>query len=645
MGIARNIADWSIRALPAARGKDGDRYPTDFVNPAPEILPTPRPPSLARFTTDLLNLGYLSPHQLLQWRARRASGGDLIRFLIGWGMVAPDALYDLLADTWACPRLFPTRQLPDPSLLDRLGVHESIRLELMPWRIQSGRTVVLAADPENFHRHHDRLAALFGPVSLALAPWSEIEAAIHLSRGSELARAAETAAPQPLSSRSFDPTKWQPFLWTLLLILAVCGPVAPSGILVLAFAMVIVATIGFNLLKLAALLLDFGRTETGQPSSLAEENLPVISLLIPLYREEAVARKLVRRLAVLDYPAHRMDVILIVEDDDLTTRRTLERAELGRSMRVVSVPAGTIRTKPRALNYALDQAVGSIVGIYDAEDAPEPDHLRRVAARFATADEKLACIQGVLDFYNPRHNWLSRCFTVEYAAWFRLLLPGIARMGLVVPLGGTTLFLRREAIERIGRWDAHNVTEDAELGLRIARSGLRTELMAITTMEEANSRTIPWIKQRSRWIKGFMMTWLTHNRHPGDLWRDLGPWRFMGVQIFLLGSVIQALLAPLLWSLWLVPLGIDHPLQQVVPPAGMQALFAGFVAIDILLVLVGWRAITRTRHDLSPLWVPTMIFYYPLATAAAWKAAWELFRVPHYWDKTSHGAFSTDHTG
>jgi cellulose synthase/poly-beta-1,6-N-acetylglucosamine synthase-like glycosyltransferase len=251
----------------------------------------------------------------------------------------------------------------------------------------------------------------------------------------------------------------------------------------------------------------------------------------------------------------------------------------------------------------------------------------------------VACLQGRLDFYNPRINWMSRCFTIEYAAWFRLLLPGIERLGLAVPLGGTTLFFRRAALETLGRWDAHNVTEDADLGMRIARRGYRTELIDTTTFEEATCRPRSWVKQRSRWIKGFMMTWLTHMRDPGLLWRELGPRKFIGFQLLLAGSVLHALLAPVLWTFWALPLGLPHPVQSVLPEAGIWALVASFLAIEVGLIAFGIVGMRRTRHRLTPLWVPTMILYYPLATLAAYKAAWEMLMQPFYWDKTTHGEF------
>jgi cellulose synthase/poly-beta-1,6-N-acetylglucosamine synthase-like glycosyltransferase len=306
-------------------------------------------------------------------------------------------------------------------------------------------------------------------------------------------------------------------------------------------------------------------------------------------------------------------------------------------MRVVPVPKGTVRTKPRALNYALDHCRGSFVGIYDAEDAPAPDQVHRMVNHFHARGSDVVCLQGILDYYNPTQNWLSRCFTIEYAAWFRLLLPGIARLGLVVPLGGTTLFFRRAALEELGRWDAHNVTEDCDLGIRIARRGWRTEIVQTTTYEEANCHARPWVKQRSRWIKGFMMTWLTHMRAPRRLWQDLGPKRFFGIQLLVLGSVCHALFAPLLWSFWISFFGVPHPLALAMNPLVFGLLGAAFVTSEFLGMAFGLAGLLLARQKINPLWLLTMAPYNALATLAAWKAAYEMILRPFWWDKTRHG--------
>ena len=250
----------------------------------------------------------------------------------------------------------------------------------------------------------------------------------------------------------------------------------------------------------------------------------------------------------------------------------------------------------------------------------------------------MACLQGVLDFYNPRQNWLARCFTIEYATWFRVVLPGLQRLGMALPLGGTTLFFRRAALEQLGGWDAHNVTEDADLGMRLARHGYRTELLPTTTYEEANCHALPWVKQRSRWIKGYMMTYFTHMRHPMALWRDLGPRQFLGFQILFAGSLSQAFLVPLLWSYWAMFLGLGHPIAAMVSPA--LALLAGlvFVACEVVNIACGVVGLWRSGQKISALWVPTLSLYHPMQALAAYKAASEVLTRPFYWDKTSHGA-------
>lgn len=341
----------------------------------------------------------------------------------------------------------------------------------------------------------------------------------------------------------------------------------------------------------------------------------------------------------------------MVEEDDTLTQETIARSSLPpRWMRQITVPrGGAVKTKPRALNFALDFCRGSIIGgVYDAEDAPpDPDQIHKVTRRFAEAGPEVACLQGVLDFYNARTNWLSRCFTVEYAAWFRIVLPGLEKMGFAVPpLGGTTLFFRREALEELGGWDAHNVTEDADLGIRLARHGYTTELIHTVTQEEANCRVWPWVKQRSRWIKGYAMTWGgVAMRDPSALLRELGWWKFIGVQILFAGTLSQFVLAPpVLWTFWALPLGLPpHPLADVMPMGMFLGGLGGavFLASELLNIAVGGvMAVSGEKHRWLRIWVPTLHFYYPLASLAALKGGLgEILHKPFYWDKTVHGIF------
>jgi len=297
------------------------------------------------------------------------------------------------------------------------------------------------------------------------------------------------------------------------------------------------------------------------------------------------------------------------------------------------------------MNYALDFCEGDIIGIFDAEDAPDPDQITVVARHFQSAAPDVACLQGVLDYYNPRQNWLARCFTIEYATWFRIVLAGAARLGLPIPLGGTTVYLKRSALKQVGGWDAHNVTEDADLGIRLSRHGYRTILIPTVTREEANNRMIPWIKQRSRWLKGYIITYMVHMRRPFRLLRDLGLRKFLGFQFFFLTTILQFTLAPALWSFWLVCFGYGTPFLDAFPAEWIGGLVALFLLSELVSLAVGFVAVGRTRHEKLMQWVPMMIFYFPMGVFAVYKAWSELIFKPFYWDKTQHGLSEPDVPG
>ncbi|WP_322866351.1 glycosyltransferase [Aquicoccus sp. G2-2] len=365
--------------------------------------------------------------------------------------------------------------------------------------------------------------------------------------------------------------------------------------------------------------------------------MPKVSVLVPLFKETEIASHLIARLSRLDYPKPLLDVALVLEENDLLTRSTIAACSLPAWMRVVEVPEGGPKTKPRAMNYALDFCDGELIGIWDAEDSPDPDQITRIVERFRQTPENVVCLQGVLDYYNSRQTWLARCFTVEYAAWFRLILPGMARLGLAIPLGGTTLFFRRDVLENLGGWDAHNVTEDADLGFRLARHGYRTEVITTTTGEEANCHIWPWVRQRSRWLKGYMVTYLVHMRRPWLLYRQLGHRGFWGFQAHFITALSQFMLAPFLWSFWLVLLGLPHPLDPVLSRGALMQIGLLFLMVEVITILVNATAVSGPKHRHLLAWVPTLHFYYPLGAIAAYKALYELIFRPFYWDKTQHG--------
>lgn len=550
----------------------------------------------------------------------------------GMGLAGPAPASNRILDNWA-------RQLPAAIAL---------KYRALPWDRIGNRTLIATACPDKV----DELAALLpeslGPCVFAVVSDRALDDRLRAVHGPALARAAECRVPAALSCRRLRDRRGAAVLALGLSALCLAILVLPSQALGFATILgmaILICNIGLRIAALWAvrrMKRDGGLFATVRTMGEAAGRLPVMTILVPLHREPEIAAALTARLNRLDYPRALLDICLVVEADDITTRAALARADLPPWMRVIAVPDGHPRTKPRAMNYAMNFAQGEIVGIYDAEDAPAPDQLRRVAARFHAAPADVACLQGLLDYYNPMRNWMSRCFTIEYANWFRMVLPGIAHMGLVVPLGGTTLFFRRSALEAVGAWDAHNVTEDADLGVRLARMGLRTEIIQSTTLEEANASPMAWVKQRSRWIKGYILTWAVHSRRPAKLWRDLGAKRFFGFHLLFIGSVLNALLLPALWSTIVLMFGIWHPVLDWVP-GGTKAPLGVFMAtatvLNMALAVAGCAA---PHHRPLRRWVPTMEAYFPLATLAVAKALAEIVLRPFHWDKTSHGAFGGD---
>jgi cellulose synthase/poly-beta-1,6-N-acetylglucosamine synthase-like glycosyltransferase len=587
----------------------------------------------------LLREGVVSPDEMLTALSHQGrEAGRLPDVLRARGLVVERDLLGVDARNWGIRLVDLDTALPDPRLIDAVGVQDCLRHGLVPWQKVGDVTIVATSRPEEFRRLRPMLEARIGPVAAGLAPARAILAAIHARRGDLLASAAENRVAEAESCRSWPRLHQSPLAMATIAATLAALALAPlaTGLVALGFALLSLAAI--VILKIAATMAAL-RAPLPGPVPASDAIAPVVSIIVALYREADIAPRLVRRLARLDYPVELLDVILAVEAEDHVTLDALARAELPPWMRVVIVPEGQVKTKPRALNHAFDHARGAIIGVYDAEDAPDPDQLQKVVARFQRSGPEVACLQGVLDYYNPRTNWLSRCFTIEYAGWFRLVLPGLARLGLVVPLGGTTLFFRREVLDRLGAWDAHNVTEDADLGIRLARHGYRTELIDTVTHEEANCRPLPWIKQRSRWLKGYMMTWAVHMRQPRLLWRQLGPRGFLGFQVLFLGTIAQFLLAPLMWSFMLLPFGFDHPLYAALPLPAVWALGAVFFLSEATNIVIGALGLGRTSHGLSLLWVLTLKLYYPLASLAAYKGLAELATRPFYWDKTTHGLF------
>lgn len=367
---------------------------------------------------------------------------------------------------------------------------------------------------------------------------------------------------------------------------------------------------------------------------LRETDLPIVTILAPLYREAHALPGLVQAISRLDYPPEKIDVKLLLEQEDQETIDEAFRLQLDERFDLVIIPPSHPQTKPKACNYGLACARGDLIVIYDAEDEPEPEQLRIAAEIFATSQDDLACVQAKLNYYNPDENWLTRLFTLEYCLWFDHFLPALDRLGAPVPLGGTSNIFRTDILAEVGGWDPYNVTEDADLGLRLARRGYRTAVIDTTTYEEANCRIGNWMRQRSRWMKGFMQTWLVHRNAaaaPRD-WREI-----LAVDLFVGGTVAAALLNPFLWAAliaeWKFGLSLLAPLPSSLAWALTQALAAANLSF---MALAAYAPVKRGLWRLSPAALLTPV-YWIMMSIAAWIAFFQLLRRPSYWEKTDHG--------
>jgi glycosyltransferase XagB len=373
-----------------------------------------------------------------------------------------------------------------------------------------------------------------------------------------------------------------------------------------------------------------------------DRRLPVYSVVVALHREARVVAQLVAALAAIDYPRGKLDIKLVIEHDDRATRLAIEALDLPPNYEIVVAPAGWPRTKPRALNIALPLVRGELLVIFDAEDSPAPSQLREAAERFLRAPRELACLQARLAIDNCEDSWLTRLFAIEYAVLFDVLNPGLAGLGLPLPLGGSSNHFRTAVLREVCGWDAWNVTEDADLGLRLARFGYGVGILPSTTQEEAPARIDAWLRQRRRWSKGWMQTLITLTRDPRRLVAELGVARSLALALTMIGLVIAPPLWPFFTALLVHDLGARLPspasaFELIEVVLWMSAVLFGTASI-LWLALLGMR-----RRKLLGLWpfLPLLPLYYLLTSAAAWMALYDLILRPYHWHKTEHGLAKT----
>jgi cellulose synthase/poly-beta-1,6-N-acetylglucosamine synthase-like glycosyltransferase len=380
--------------------------------------------------------------------------------------------------------------------------------------------------------------------------------------------------------------------------------------------------------------------EKQQLTDLNEENLPMYTILCPLYKEAEVIDQFVDAMLDIDWPADKLDIQLLIEEDDEVTRGKLAQIQLPAQFTVQLIPDGEPKTKPKACNYGLAYAKGDYVVIFDAEDIPEPDQLKKAYLAFSQAGSDLVCMQAKLDYYNAKQNLLTRLFAVEYNLWFGVVLPSLYALRAPIPLGGTSNHFRSEALHRLSGWDPFNVTEDCDLGIRLFSMGLRTGVIDSYTHEEANSQLGNWIRQRSRWIKGYLQTQLVASRNINTIAQQ-GFFKLL-VFFLLFGHKSWSLfINPILWILTIGFFVQPHLVKPITELffSGPIGYIGGVTMIigNFLYFYANMLAALKTKQWWMVKYAFVVPIYWLLMSVAGCYGFWQLITKPHYWEKTRHG--------
>lgn len=398
------------------------------------------------------------------------------------------------------------------------------------------------------------------------------------------------------------------------------------------------------------------RISKGEMQWVHDEDLPVYTILIPVFHEANVLSQIMKNMYNLNYPKEKLDIKILMEEKDQETIKEakllgmfgsvkkrvegIPNAQYSEFLKLfdpIIIPSANITTKPRACNYGLLRAKGELCVIYDAEDKPHPDQLKKAAIVFLRSNENVVCLQSKLNFYNADENLLTKWFSIEYGNWYEFYLQGLDWIDAPIPLGGTSNHFRKKGLDELGRWDPYNVTEDADIGIRLARQKMKTEMVDTCTYEEAPIDVKSWVIQRSRWYKGHLQTYLVHMRSPQKLFHDLGAKKFFKFQLTFGTSVFIPIVNPLLWLLFaatlLLPLSFGWLIPIYLMPITLFNLIVGNLSY-LSIYVVSCIKLKKQRYIPHALLMP---FYWVLLSVAGWRGLIQLATNPFHWDKTTHG--------
>jgi len=581
-----------------------------------------------------------------QWGTRL---GDII---LAKGWVKPYLLGQALADHFNKPNVNLLKAPIDESLLDRDSLSTYSENLFIPWRREGGllKVAVVDVNPALLELVDEMVGEPFDFVITSKFDIIWVLQEIGNQFYSEKAvHQLANELPQFSASEVFTTRQLLfLFIWmTLSMVVMAIWPVISLTTLVLATSVFLLLNFGLRMvLTWVGGDKHFDQMVTdAEVNALDERTLPVYSILLPMYHEAATLPNIAQALRSIDYPLSKLDIKLILEQDDEETIDKAKELGLEGIFEIIRVPDSLPKTKPKACNYALHFCRGELATIYDGEDAPEPDQLKKAVIAFRKAPENTAVIQARLNYFNVAENWLTRMFTMEYSLWFDFYLPALDALRIPIPLGGTSNHFKMSILREMEGWDPYNVTEDCDLGVRLTHAGYRVGVVNSTTFEEANNSIPNWIRQRSRWLKGYMQSYLVHMRSPVEFYKQLGHVGFWGFQFFIGGTIFSALVAPLMFAMYLVWLFTHTSLFDPYFPSFVLyvTLFNLLIANGMLIYLFMLSGFKRRYFGLIP-WALTVPLYWALQSWAGYKGLWQLVHNPFYWEKTHHGLTSFEVT-
>ncbi|WP_200939009.1 glycosyltransferase [Modestobacter sp. Leaf380] len=634
--------------------------------PAP--TPAPRPPTpLPRATPAgrkeerlgdvLVRTGVLTAAQLEEGLAQgRRVGEPLGAVLMAKQWITRRQLYVALADVWGAEMAFVDPVEVDPDLAGLFPYPQLAREMWVPLRTELGPDGQVQVVVATSGRPSEHIAAEVAERTgvdrvhqVVTTDWDVQRALRTVWREEVVHEAVSSLAERRPEESASTVFTWPQVASAVVAALAVVvGLVLDAPTTVVVLLAVINVTIGLSVGAKALISTVGTASETVEQvteeevAALVDADLPRYTILVPVYKEAGIVGLLMKNLSSLDYPREKLEILLLLEEDDPETLAAALAAAPPDIVRILVVPHSMPKTKPRACNVGLSFARGDLVVIYDAEDRPDPDQLKKSVIAFRKGGEDLVCVQAALNYFNAEENLLTRMFTLEYSSWFDYTLPGLDALRLPIPLGGTSNHFRADMLRELGGWDPFNVTEDADLGVRSSARGGRVTVVNSTTYEEANMAVGNWIRQRSRWIKGYMQTFLVHTRHPMRLVRQIGLRQAIGFLLTIGGTPATFLLTPVLWVLFVLYLAFPRQFSPALPPwleyVSLANLLIGNGMIVYLSLLAGFK---RRSYGLVG-YALLSPFYWMLHSVASYKAAWQLVTKPFYWEKTQHGL--TSHT-